>query len=604
MEFLFALMKVLPRHPLRGLVALYWYITRRRVRARHRLRYMQEQSPAFYEVWIRDVERVDHARLEADARKNAGTCHPRISVIVYLDPIVSAAGHERSIQSVTRQAYEDWELFIVPSPATASPVSTAEPRIRHLPPAANAAAALQAAVIAAHGSYILPLRAGDALATAALLRFVEALHDCPLATVLYGDEDEVCSRGRRARPYFKPEWNEEMFLAQDYISASCLIRTDTARAALPIAHEFDGVAAYTLLLQHLEPSAQRKIVHVPHIVCHRDRTRPDELQETRRQVVASHLRRIGSAATAVTGKFGSVRVSWPQPEDPPLVSVIIPTRDKLHLLRACLRGVLGATRYPNLEVLVVDNGSVKSATHRYFEEIRQDRRVRVLRYPGAYNYSAINNFAVREALGSYICLLNNDTEILHGDWLSEMMCQAVRPHVGAVGAKLLYADRSIQHAGVIVGLGDAAGHAHRFLPDDEPGYFNHAHLPQYVSAVTAACLVVEKRKFLEVGGLDETHLAIAFNDADLCLKLGDAGWRNIYTPHAMLIHHESKSRRRDSKPSEQSRYRRELETLQTRWQTAGFKDPCHHPNLSRASETFQIGFRRLEPTGNSLVATR
>jgi GT2 family glycosyltransferase len=173
-----------------------------------------------------------------------------------------------------------------------------------------------------------------------------------------------------------------------------------------------------------------------------------------------------------------------------------------------------------------------------------------------------------------------------------MMRQAVRPHVGAVGAKLLYADRSIQHAGVIVGLGDAAGHAHRYLPNDKPGYFNHAHLPQYVSAVTAACLVVEKKKFLEVGGLDETHLAIAFNDADLCLKLGAAGWRNLYTPHAVLIHHESKSRRRDAMASEQSRYRSELRTLQTRWRTIGFRDPCHHPNLSRASETFQIDFRQ------------
>ena len=591
MDFFVALMRVFPHDPLRAFSALYWYIARRRVRARNLLRFMQQQSPAFYEVWIRDVERVDQTPLQADSRMTAGGRLPRISVVLFLDPLVAVAGHVRSIQSVIKQAYMRWELIIVPNSATPPVVPATEPQIRYLPPAANAAAALQAAANAAQGDYILPLRAGDALSIAALYHFVEALRDCQLATVLYGDEDEIDVRGRRARPYFKPEWNEEMFLAQDYISASCLIRTDAVRAALPVTDEFAGVDVYALILRHLELSPQPNFVHVPHILCHRERTRPDGTQELRQQAVASYLRRTGSAATAFTGEFGSVRVCWPQPEDPPLVSLIIPTKDKVGLLRACLRGVLGATRYPNFEVLVVDNASAKAATHRYFEEIQQDKRVRVLRYPAAYNYSAINNFAAREARGSYICLLNNDTEILHDDWLCEMMRQAVRPHVGAVGAKLLYADRSIQHAGVIVGLGDAAGHAHRYLPNDKPGYFNHAHLPQYVSAVTAACLVVEKRKFLEVGGLDEAHLAIAFNDADLCLKLGAAGWRNVYTPHAVLIHHESKSRRRDSQASEQTRYRSELKTLQTRWRTVGFKDPCHHPNLSRGSETFQIAFR-------------
>ena len=301
---------------------------------------------------------------------------------------------------------------------------------------------------------------------------------------------------------------------------------------------------------------------------------------------------------AVTGKFGSVRVCWPQPEEPPLVSVIIPTRDKVRLVtrvppRPPRRNPLSEHRSAGCGQC---QRQVGDAPLLRGNPARQAGAGAPL--PGAYNYSAINNFAVREARGSHICLLNNDTEILRGDWLCEMMRHAVRPHVGAVGAKLLYADRSVQHAGVIVGLGDAAGHAHRYLPDDKPGYFNHAHLPQYVSAVTAACLVVEKKKFLEVGGLDETHLAIAFNDVDLCLKLGAAGWRNVYTPHAMLIHHESKSRRRDSMASEQRRYHRELETLQKRWRTVGFKDPCHHPNLSRASETFQVGFREADPTAS------
>ena len=320
MDFIVALLRVLPHDPLRGFAALYWYITRRRVRARNRLRSIQQQSPAFYAVWIRDEERLDQVRAQAKALTGAGTVSPRVSVVLFLDPAVSAAGHARSIQSVSTQIHADWELLIVPNPALAPLAASTEARIRHLPPAPNAAAALQAAVSAAQGNYILPLRAGDSLSVAALYRFVEALRDCRSATVLYGDEDELNSRGLRARPYFKPEWNQEMFLAQDYISTSCLIRTDAARAALPIADELEGVAVYALLLQHLESTAQQSIVHVPHVVCHRDRTRPDGSQELRQKVVASHLRRSGSAGVVAAGKFGSVRVSWSQPEDLPLVA--------------------------------------------------------------------------------------------------------------------------------------------------------------------------------------------------------------------------------------------------------------------------------------------
>jgi O-antigen biosynthesis protein len=212
----------------------------------------------------------------------------------------------------------------------------------------------------------------------------------------------------------------------------------------------------------------------------------------------------------------------------------------------------------------------------------------VLPYDRPYNYSAINNLAVREAHGPYVCLLNNDTEVIEPDWLTEMMRYAVRPIVGAVGAKLLYDDGSIQHAGVVIGIGEAAGHAHRFQPADQPGYFRQAHVAQFVSAVTAACLVVEKTKFEAVGGLDERELAVAFNDVDLCLKLEAAGWHNVYVPHAVLLHHESRSRGKDSSPKNRDRYMQELRVLQDRWGTRTYADPLHNPNLDRYSEKFII----------------
>jgi GT2 family glycosyltransferase len=212
----------------------------------------------------------------------------------------------------------------------------------------------------------------------------------------------------------------------------------------------------------------------------------------------------------------------------------------------------------------------------------------VLSYKAPYNFSAINNFAARQATGSFLCLLNNDTEVVEPDWLTEMMRYAVQPNIGAVGAKLLYEDGTIQHAGVVVGVGGAAGHAHRFARADQPGYFRQPHVSQYVSAVTAACLVVAKEKYDAVRGLDEDHLPVAFNDVDLCLKLQRAGWRNVYVPHAVLLHHESKSRGSDFAPERVERYRAELRTLQERWGTKTYQDPLHNPNLDRGSETYVI----------------
>jgi GT2 family glycosyltransferase len=236
----------------------------------------------------------------------------------------------------------------------------------------------------------------------------------------------------------------------------------------------------------------------------------------------------------------------------------------------------------------VDNASVEAATIEYLRELESHPSIRVLSYPNPYNFSKINNFAALHARGSYLCLLNNDTEVLEHAWLTEMMRYAIRPEIGAVGAKLLYQDGSIQHAGVVIGIGGAAGHAHRFLPGSQPGYFKQPHVAQFVSAVTAACLLVQKSKFEQVGGLDEEHLAVAFNDVDFCLKLQACGYRNVYVPDALLVHYESKSRGSDASPANIDRYLYELHTLQERWDTKNYKDPLHNPNLDRCSETFII----------------
>ncbi len=597
MDFLVALLKVLPTHPIRGLAALYWYLTRRKVRARNRLRILLEQSPHTYRMWINEVENLSLVKERASAVIASWTYRPRVSVVFYLDAAVPMDAMACSIRSVKEQLYQQWELVLVPHQGTTGYCSITDARMRFASqPAANTAAALNTGIAEARGDYVLALHAGDVLSPAALFHFVEALQCNPRPSIAFGDEDELDGHNQRKRPYFKPAWNPELFLTKDYLSGACLIETGKARAALPVPDDGARAAVYTLMLQVLARGTSPDIAHVPGIACHRLPICFEASQAARLRAVTAYLQATEPRAQAQSGAYGSVRVSWPLPDDPPLVSIIVPTRDKARLLRTCIDGVLKKTRYPRFEVFIVDNNSAEMATHLYFEKIRLDERVQIVRYPEPFNYSAINNFAVHAARGSYICLLNNDTEIIDGDWLSEMMRQALRPQVGAVGAKLLYGDRSIQHAGVVIGMGNAAGHAHRYLREGQPGYFHHPHLAQFMTAVTAACLVVEKRKFEAVGGLDAEHFAVAFNDTDLCLKLRAAGWQNVYTPHAVLIHHESKSRRKDTAASERTRYLRELATLQARWDTTEFQDPCHHPHLSRASEAFHIALRSaVEP---------
>lgn len=583
MNFSAALLRTLVWQPHRAVEALFWHVTGRKVRARNRLRMAAAASPNAYPMWMDIVERMKALAHDAPSMIGHWTQRPLFSIVVFAgsDP----AALDATIASVRSQLYPDWELLIVPATDAAARSNDGDARIRWLPDQApNDAAALRISAAAARGDYLVPAEAADRLSPAALFRYAEALQDGKL-TLLYGDEDRIGWTGHRAHPWFKQDWNEEMFLAQDYVGSACAIEIEAARSALPIADELAAVATGALLLSvATRPSAS--IRHIPHVLVHRAAEAAPDSQMLRVEAVANHL--CDRNAAVSPGPFGSARIAWPLPAELPLVSIIVPTRDKAGLLRACLDGVFAKTTWPDFEVIVVDNSSVEPATFAYFDTISHDPRVRILRYDAPYSYAAINNFAADAANGSYLCLLNNDTEILDGNWLTEMMRQAMRPDVGAVGAKLLYDDGSIQHAGVVIGLGQAAGHAHRFVRNDQRGYFNQPHIQQYVSAVTAACLVVDRAKFDAVGGLDAAALAIAFNDVDLCLKLNAAGWRNVYAPQAVLIHHESRSRGRDVSPQHIDRYMRELAVLQQRWGTKTYLDPHYSPNLSRANESFLI----------------
>ena len=287
---------------------------------------------------------------------------------------------------------------------------------------------------------------------------------------------------------------------------------------------------------------------------------------------------------------GYYRVHPQHPEMPPMVSLIIPTRNALKLVRQCIDSILSKTSYPNYEILLIDNGSDDPAALAYFSELNQHERIRVIRDDSEFNYSALNNRAVRQAKGELIGLLNNDIEIITPDWLDEMVGLVLRPGVGAVGANLWYPDETLQHGGVILGLGGVAGHAHWGIRRHDPGYFGRATLTQALSAVTAACLVVRKSVYEQVGGLEENHLKIAFNDVDFCLKLTEAGYRNVWTPYAEMYHHESATRGADDTPEKKTRFSNEVEYMHRRWGNRLLNDPYYNVNLRLASPGFALAW--------------
>jgi GT2 family glycosyltransferase len=399
--------------------------------------------------------------------------------------------------------------------------------------------------------WLMPLVAGDRIAPGTVRAYGAAIAATE-TRIAYADDDLLNKAGRRSSAHFKPDWNSELFRHFDYLTGACILRA-TCGDLEAVTGAGDWAFRLTERLAGTgNPLHVRKMLH------HR-RRRP------RPQVPAAPV--------------------LPERDLPP-VTIIVPTRNRVDLLQTCLAGV-AATNYPNIEVIVVDNDSDDPQTLTYLAGLNP-AHYHVLRHGGPFNYSAINNRAAGEAREGLLCLLNNDIEVIEPSWLATMAIQALRDDVGAVGARLLYPDGRIQHAGVVIGVGNAAGHAHRLLRPEEEGYFRRHALPQFTSAVTAACLVVERERFLAVGGLDEGNFAVAFNDVDLCMRLNRRGWQSLYEPRATLIHHESVSRGLDHDPVGRMRFAGELAALKRQWGTDEAVDPFHHPELSRASERFVV----------------
>jgi GT2 family glycosyltransferase len=442
----------------------------------------------------------------------------------------------------------------------------------------------------ASSAYVMVLHPADRLAPAALRRLRAAADAAPDAPLMFGDEDQIDAGGRRFAPWFKPDFGEDLFLCQNGFGRAVVFRKATLERATPLRTDQLDDAVYDLALQAIA-SEGKEPLHCPGILVHvagDPATTPKARclylgGESRRTAVEAFMARRPSLAGAKVegpGPHGFLRLRHPLPESQPLVSIVVPTRDRKDLLEACIDSLDRVTRYRNKEIIVLDNDSAHPQTKAYFSSLSQRSDVRVVPAPGPFNYPRLINLGASQARGEFLMTLNNDIEAIEPDWLDEMVSQASRPGVGMVGCLLLYPDRSVQHAGVIVGLSGVAGHMYADATPDDPGYAGRIHVAQDLSAVTGACQLMRRALFERLGGLDERHLAVAYNDIDFCLRVREAGLRVIFTPHARLLHHHSASRGSDICAERLAAFAWEREYMRTRWAHVLFDDPFFNPNLS------------------------
>ncbi|EIZ87034.1 glycosyl transferase family protein [Methylobacterium sp. GXF4] len=410
------------------------------------------------------------------------------------------------------------------------------------------------------------LRAGDIPTPDALALLAPALAGVDLA---YGDE-----LGPEDRPRLKPDWSPDLALATGYASRAALFAR-TLLDRLP-PQPLGSMAEAALAIEAAAIVAGARGAHVPRVLA---RTTSDVLDPpARARALAARLEGLAAPVRAAF-RNGAIQLDWPLPSPAPRASIVIPSRDRLDLIERVCRGVLHETAYADLELIIVDNGSTDPAVLAHYDELRRDPRVRILIDPRPFNFAAMVNDGVAAATGAIVVLLNNDVAVLDPGWLDAMVRQASRPEVGAVGAKLLYADGTLQHAGVVVGLGGRAGHILRRRPGDTPGHLGRLRVAHEVSAVTAACLAVSRDKYLAVGGFDAASFPVDFNDVDFCLRLGAAGWKTIWTPSATLAHLESVSRG-PSVGAKRARFEQEAARFSERWRDVIRYDPYYHPALS------------------------
>ena len=567
-----------------------------------------------YKEWLRRYDALD-----ADERQRITDLikvFPRKPLISILMPVYNARLEWllRAVASVQAQIYTNWELCIADD-ASSDPsgrqalarLASQDSRIKivHRPQNGHISAASNSAMGLVQGEWTALMDQDDLLPIHALAWVADAINRHPDIQLIYSDEDKIDDADRRFDPYFKPDWNVDLFRSQNMFSHLGVYRTNLLRDVRGFREGFEGAQDYDVVLRCIERIRPDQIHHIPKVLyhwrVHADSTASSTDAKPYAQIAGARALEEHFARSGIKGRVEHVgngyRVHYDLPDAMPLVSLIIPTRNAKELVRQCIDSIVELTTYRNYEIILIDNGSDDPDSIDYFTSLAARPNFRVIRDDGEFNYSALNNAAVRQARGDIVGLINNDIEVITPDWLSDMVSIASQPGVGAVGARLWYPDNTLQHGGVILGIGGVAGHSHKRLPKERRGYFERAALMQSFSAVTAACLVIQKRHYLSVGGLNEVNLKVAFNDVDFCIRLREVGLRNVWTPYAELFHHESATRGDDIQPEKQRRFESEVRYMKTHWGDALNRDPAYNPNLTLVHEDFGLAWPPINQRG-------
>ncbi len=566
-------------------------------------------SDRSYDAWVKQFDTIGECeRIVVRRQLHALLRHPLISIVVpvYNPDLVHLSS---AIDSVRAQIYENWELCIADDASTNASVApalkkytTVDPRIKvtfrerngHIAACSNSALEL------ATGEWIALLDQDDLLAEHALALVAATIGEYPEAGLIYSDEDKIDQSGSRCRPFFKPDWNPELLLGQNYISHLGIYRCALLREIGGFREGYEGAQDYDLALRCAEKLHHAQIRHIPRVLYHwrmvegsvaAAAAAKPYAPEAARRAIANHLLRTNVAGQVVAcpENLEWHRVIYDLPDPLPLVSVIIPTRDQLELLETCIASLRQHTDYSPLEIIVVDNDSVDAQTRDYLSSLAKEANTRVVSAPGKFNFSRLINCGAKEAEGEILVFLNNDIETNETGWLREMVSHAARGAVGAVGARLWFPNGTLQHGGVITGLAGVASHAFHRFPREPVAQLNRTFiLTQNYSAVTAACMAMRKEVFKSVQGFDE-ELPSNFNDVDFCLRLGERGWQIVWTPYANLIHHESASRG-IGPLAHNARFQEELHWMIARWGDRLLCDPFYSPNLSLTLPGFELAF--------------
>lgn len=561
-----------------------------------------------YQEWIRRYDTLAPQAVERiKAEITAFKTLPKISVVM---PVYNAPLHflKEAIESVQAQIYPNWELCIADDASTDNKIkplleafAKSDKRIKVVYRAENGhiSAASNSALELASGEFVALLDNDDLLPQHALYHLAKSIIANPDAALIYSDEDKVSATGERYDPYFKCDLNYELLLSQNMISHLGAYKLDLLKELNGFRIGLEGSQDYDLVLRVLERIKHNQIVHIPRVLYHwraiegstaLDSGEKSYASDAARIAVSEHLQRSGRGGTVLPAPHAPMynRFRYELPKESPLVSIIIPTRDRADLMEVCLDALLTKTTYSNFEVIIVDNGSVENETKHFFDRLPIGK-VRVIRDDSPFNYSRLNNIAVMDSQGDIICLMNNDIEVLTPDWIEEMLSFVMQPDIGCVGARLWYPDGRLQHGGVLLGVGGIANHAHKLIHKGNPGYFGRAILSQSFSAVTAACLMIRRPIWEECDGLDEA-LAVAFNDVDLCLRVRQLGYRNVWTPYAEMNHYESATRGVEDNPVKVARFNGEAMRMKERWGASLLNDPAYSPNLTLEFEDFSLAW--------------